>query len=228
MSPANEAEIYREIKEAIIQQKLRPNMQLVEDVIAESFGVSRTPVRNVLRRLAMEKLVTVIPYKGTFVACPSIEEAKEVFEMRRVLESAAIRKICHSLTEEQFDQLRLLSEEEHEMHRQGDFLGVLRISGDFHLKIAEMTGNDYCLRYLEELVSLTYVINAFYGKRMTFCNDHEQILTAIKQGDEDLAENLMVEHLKQIERSLDFDGMDVNPKSLGEIFKARETSDLKK
>ncbi len=98
MLQANEIEIYKAIKDAIIQQKLRPNMQLVEEVLADSFGVSRTPVRNVLRRLASEKLVTVIPYKGTFVACPSIHEAKEVFEMRRVLEAGAIRKVCRTLS----------------------------------------------------------------------------------------------------------------------------------
>ncbi|AJY74645.1 GntR family transcriptional regulator [Paenibacillus beijingensis] len=222
MSQANEAEIYREIKQAIIEQKLRPNMQLVEDVIAESFGVSRTPVRNVLRRLALEKLVKVIPYKGTFVSCPTVEEAKEVFEMRRVLEASAIRKLCHRLTDEQFQQLKQLLEEEHKIHIQGDMFGSLRITGDFHLKIAEMAGNFYYYRFLEELVSLTYVIIAFYGKRQTsFCHDHEQILLAIKQGDEHLAEQLIVEHLKQIETDLDFDDEHANPMNLSDIFKSR-------
>lgn len=222
MSQANEAEIYREIKRAIIEQKLRPNMQLVEDVIAESFGVSRTPVRNVLRRLAHEKLVTVIPYKGTFVSCPTIEEAKEVFEMRRVLEASAIRKLCHRLTDEQFQQLKLMLDEEHKLYIQGDVFGTLRITGDFHLKIAEMAGNFYYYRFLEELVSLTYVIIAFYGKRQTsFCHDHKDILMAIKEGKEQLAEHLIIEHLKQMEADLDFDDKHASPMNLSDIFKSR-------
>ncbi|MFC4766443.1 GntR family transcriptional regulator [Effusibacillus consociatus] len=230
MTQANEAEIYKEIKQAIIQQKLRPNIQLVEDVIAESFGVSRTPVRNVLRRLAYEKLVKIIPHKGTFVSCPTVEEAKEVFEMRRVLEADGIRKACSRLTEKQFQQLKSLLHEEHELHDKGDLLGALQISGDFHLKIAKIAGNSYYYRYLEELVSLTYVIIAFYGQRqqLTFCrdNEHEQILNAMKRQDEKLAERLMLEHLTHIEKNLDFDETFATPMSLADIFKVRVDSSL--
>lgn len=222
MIQSNEADIYKTIKQAILQQKLRPNMQLVEDVIAESFGVSRTPVRNVLRRLAYEKLVTIIPHKGTFVSCPAIADAKEVFEIRRVLEAAAARQACQRVDAEQIDRLYSLIEEEHEAHAQGDMFDVLQISGDFHLKIAEIAGNSYYIRYLEELISLTYVIIAFYGyKQLMYCssNEHMQILNAIRQKDESSAERLIVEHLTLIEQSLDFDEAEDVPTSLVDIFK---------
>lgn len=222
MSQANEADIYKAIKQAIIQQKLRPNMQLVEDVIAESFGVSRTPVRNVLRRLAYEKLVTIVPHKGTFVSCPAILDAKEVFEMRRVLEAAAIRQVCKRLDGDHFHRLQSLIDEEQEAHAAGDLFGVLQISGDFHLKIAEIAGNSYNHRYLEELISLTYVIIAFYGHKQSMCcssDEHAQILDAIKQRDEQAAQQLIVEHLNQIELSLDFDDTQAIPTSLADIFK---------
>ncbi|MFE5322757.1 GntR family transcriptional regulator [Paenibacillus sp. NPDC056579] len=221
MLQASEADIYRAVKDAIIEQKLRPNMQLVEDVLAESFGVSRTPVRNVLRRLAGEKLVTVIPYKGTFVSCPTIHEAREVFEMRRVLEAAAIKKVCGTLSEAQFQQLRSMLEEEHEAHRQGDPLGALRITGDFHLRIGELAGNYYYYRYLEELISLTYVIIAFYGlRKQVYCHDHGQILAVMKQGDALAAERLMVDHLKEIEASLEFEQTEGSANSLADIFRS--------
>lgn len=222
MIQSNETDIYKTIKQAILQQKLRPNMQLVEDVIAESFGVSRTPVRNVLRRLAYEKLVTIIPHKGTFVSCPAIADAKEVFEMRRVLEAAAARQACQRVDVEQIDRLLSLIEEEHEAHAQGDMFAVLQISGDFHLKIAEIAGNSYYTRYLEELISLTYVIIAFYGyKQLMYCSsdEHTQILNAIRQKDESSAERLIVEHLTLIEQSLDFDEAEDVPTSLVDIFK---------
>ena len=80
MTKGKEREIYRDIKLAITQHKLLPNSQLVEDALAEAFEVSRTPIRNVLRRLEMEKLVTVIPYRGAFVSCPSVDEAREVLK----------------------------------------------------------------------------------------------------------------------------------------------------
>jgi len=226
MIQSNESEIYKTIKQAILQQKLRPNMQLVEDVIAESFGVSRTPVRNVLRRLAYEKLVTIIPHKGTFVSCPAVTDAKEVFEMRRVLEAAAIRQACTRVNDEQLHRLQALIDEEQEAHTQGDMFGVLQISGDFHLKIAEIAGNSYYHRYLEELISLTYVIIAFYGHRQLMCcscDEHAHILSALQERDEQVAEQRLVEHLTLIEQSLDFDEAEEMPRSLTDIFKEVRT-----
>lgn len=221
MTHANEEKIYKDIKLAIIQQKLRPNMKLVEDEIAESFGVSRTPVRNVLRRLAYEKLLTIIPRKGTFVSCPTVEEAKEVFELRRALESVAVESACSNMTKDDYVKLKEMIDEEHNAHLHGDFYTTLYISGDFHLKIAEIAGNSYNYRYLEELTSLTYVIIALYGYRhLKLCGDdeHTLILEAIKKKDSSLAKKLIMEHLTQIEMHLDFADISSAPMSFSEIF----------
>ncbi|MFB5679198.1 GntR family transcriptional regulator [Paenibacillus terreus] len=220
--PASESEIYTAVKDAIIGQRLRPNMQLVEEDIAESFGVSRTPVRNVFRRLAAEKLVSVVPYKGTFVWCPTVIESKEVFEMRRVLEAAAIRQICGKLDEVERQHLTRMLEEELEANVRGDLFGALRISGDFHLRIAQMTGNSYYSKYLEELISLSYVIIAFYGgKKPTHCDHHKQILSAIERGDGQLAAELMTLHLQEVEDVLDYGGLWETPGTLADIFKPK-------
>lgn len=220
MLSTNEVEIYSAIKNAIIQQKLRPKMQIVEEVIAESFGVSRTPVRNVLRRLASEKLVTVIPYKGTFVSCPTPQDAKEVFEMRRVLEVAILGKVCRVLKEDHYEQLQAMLEEEMQAHKEGDVSSVLKITGDFHLRIAAMADNTYYSKYLEELISLTYVIIAFYGKaKQMYCHDHKRMLEAILKGDEVLAKQLLIDHLKEIEEALDFHDTYEPVLSLRDIFK---------
>ncbi|MDP4099258.1 GntR family transcriptional regulator [Paenibacillus sp. P96] len=220
--PASESEIYIAIKDAIIDQRLRPNMQLVEEDIAESFGVSRTPVRNVFRRLAAEKLVSVVPYKGTFVWCPTVSESKEVFEMRRVLEEAAVRRICRRLDEQDRQQLARMLEEELEANERGDLFRALRISGDFHLRIAQMAGNSYYSKYLEELISLSYVIIAFYGgKKPTRCDHHKQILNAIERGDGQTAAELMTLHLKEVEDGIDYGGLWETPSTMADIFKLK-------
>jgi len=222
MSYANEERIYKEIKLAIIQQKLRPNIKLVEDEIAESFGVSRTPVRNVFKRLAYEKLLTIIPNKGTFVSSPTVEEAREVFEVRRVLESTAIEQACRNLTGADSEQLKSMIEEEHDAHVREDYFATLSISMDFHLKIAEIAGNSIVHRYLEELSSLTYVIIALYGyKNLRLCrnDEHLSILEALKQRDRELTKQLVIEHLTHIEQSLDFEEGSAAPLSFSEIFK---------
>ncbi|RUS46030.1 GntR family transcriptional regulator [Cohnella sp. AR92] len=216
-----ENEIYKSIKQAIMEQKLRPNMQLVEEVIAESFGVSRTPVRNVVRRLAGEKLVTIIPYRGAFVSCPSIQEAKEVFETRRVIEEAAIRKACLYMNEERYGRLKELLDDEDKAQHEGDILGAIRVTGDFHLLLAEVSGNSYYARYLEELVSLTYVVIALYGEQKhKSCKDHRDILEAIREGDAEEAVRLMMEHLGEIEAALRFDQTEDRSLSLADIFRS--------
>ncbi len=219
MGSQQEQEMYQAIKLAIMEQKMRPNMQLVEEVLAESFGVSRTPVRNVVRRLAAEKLVTIIPYKGAFVSCPTIHEARQVFEMRRVIEVAVVRKVCENLTDTQYRLLAQLIQEEHQAQHDGQILEAIRITGDFHLRLAEASGNSYYHHYLEELVSLSYVIIALYGEQKTkCCDDHQQILNAIREGNVDTAERLMLEHLNEIEQELRFEEQYERPLSLTDIF----------
>lgn len=214
-----EQEIYQAIKQAIIDQKMRPNMQLVEEVLAESFGVSRTPVRNVVRRLAAEKLVTIIPYKGAFVSCPTIYEARQIFEMRRVIEVAVVHKLCQEFRNEQYARLNQLIKEEHKAQRDGRILEAIRITGDFHLKLAEASGNAYYHRYLEELISLSYVVIALYGEQKTkCCQDHQRILEAIRQGEALLAEQLMLDHLQEIEKELNFDEQHTRSLSLADIL----------
>lgn len=196
MEQLTETQICKEIKQAIMQRKLRPNTQLIEEVLAESFGVSRTLIRQALRRLAYEKIVRIIPNKGSFVACPTTEEAKEIFEVRTALEIQCIRMACQILTEEQIAQIALIIEEEKKAALAGNKFDSLQLSIDFHLKMAEFVGNSYLYRYLEELTSLVYVMVTFYGAENLFCGyeDHLKILEAVKLRDEDLASSLMLKH----------------------------------
>ena len=112
MEQVTETQICKEIKQAIMQRKLRPNTQLIEEVLAESFGVSRTLIRQALRRLAYEKIVRIVPNKGSFVACPTTEEAKEICEVRTALEVESTRLACQKITDEQITLIALLVEEE--------------------------------------------------------------------------------------------------------------------
>ncbi|WP_336781727.1 GntR family transcriptional regulator [Paenibacillus illinoisensis] len=218
MTKGKEREIYRDIKLAITQHKLLPNSQLVEDALAEAFEVSRTPIRNVLRRLEMEKLVTVIPYRGAFVSCPSVDEAREVFEMRRVIETSMVRKLCATVKPEQLVPIETLIREEHQASHEGDIVGALDVTVDIHLKLAELSDNYYYYHFLEELISLTSVIIALYGTDQSFCHDHVDLLAAIQQQDGEQSARIMTEHLWQIERSLNFTETAPNVLNFKEIF----------
>lgn len=218
MMNRKEKVIYQKLKKAIIQQSLQPNVQLVEKDLAEAFEVSRTPVRNVLRRLAYEKLVKIIENKGAFVSSFSEEEAKEVFEMRRIIESHATRKACDLYTQEQIQELHRMVKEEEELSDSADVYELVQRFGHFHLKIAEMGGNSYFYQYLQDLISMTNVIVGIYGNEMNTCSDHFDIYKAIKEGDKEFAERIILEHLNEIEENLDFKD-DKKAMSLTDIFK---------
>lgn len=218
---SKEVEIYKKIKQAIVHQKLRPNMQLVEKEIAKAFGVSRTPVRNVLRKLSYERLVKIIENKGAFVTWFSVDEAKEVFEMRRILEANAVRYACRLATEEQLHEFGIIVEDELKTYQDVDYIEAIKMSGEFHLKIAEFARNSYFYLYLEDLISQTSVIISIYGEshgKKSTCLHHHHIYNAIKQRDEDLAEKLVIEHLREIEDNLHFDEKPQIPASLADLF----------
>lgn len=214
-----EIEIYEKIKKAIIEQKLKPNVRLIENDLANAFEVSRTPIRNILRRLEYEKLIRIVKNKGAFVAGSTAEEAKEVFEMRRIIESSAIKKACRYSNENELLELESLIKEERKLTDETGSYCKAQLLGDFHVKIAEMGRNSYFVSYLEELISLTNMIVGVYGKSSQFCcSHHENIFEAIQNRDEELAESLVLDHLKEIEEDLYFPGEE-GENQLSTIFK---------
>jgi DNA-binding GntR family transcriptional regulator len=90
MNGASSAQVYEQIWSAIIDNSLPPATRLVEERLCEIFGVGRTRLRQVLQRLAHERVVTLMPNRGAMVAKPSVREAKEVFTARRVLEAGTV------------------------------------------------------------------------------------------------------------------------------------------
>lgn len=220
MQQVTETIIYKEIKQAILKRKLRPNTQLVEDVLAESFGVSRTLIRQALRRLSYEKIVNIVPNKGSFVACPSIEEAEQIINVRRALEIESARLVCKTITDQQINQLEKIINEERNFALAGNKFDSLQLALDFHIEMAEFTRNSYLYRYIEELASLVYVIVTFYGAENLFCGyeDHEEILNAIKQRDKQKTVNLTIKHFNKFDPT-DLDNGPQYSISLQEIFK---------
>ena len=104
--------IYQAVSSAIIEHRLQPGARLREDALAEVFGVSRTGIRKVLQRLAMDQLITLTPGKGASVTRPSAEEAREVFEARRLVEGGLMQPLAQVLDAKGVEQLRALAAQE--------------------------------------------------------------------------------------------------------------------
>lgn len=201
--------IYRGVYEAILEHRLPPGTRLAEDALGEIFGVSRTVVRKALFRLAHDKIVVIRPNRGAAVAAPSVEEARDVFDTRRTLERAVVRAAAASPDRTALDDLRRLTRAEETAHKDGDRSAVIRHSGDFHLRLADIAGNAVMADFLRELVSRTSLIIALYetaGPAACAAHEHMGLIDAIAAGDGARAASLMDAHLDDIEASLDLDG----------------------
>lgn len=208
-----ENEIYERMVGTILDHRLPPGTKLVEDRLATAFGVSRTRIRPVLVRLANEQIVTLTPNRGATVAQPTEGEAREVFEVRRMIEPTLIEYFIASAGPDDIETLTRCIAQEEEARRSGDMRRAVRLSGDFHLHIGNAAGQQTLGRILRELVSRTslilmaYSVNQNQGRidvTSCGCQEHRALLDAIRLRDQREAVRLMGEHLAQLESQLQF------------------------
>jgi len=198
--------ISERVLNAIWEHRLPPGTKLVEERLATIFGVSRTKIRQALARLAHDGILTISPNRGTFVSSPTTDEARQVFVARRLLEPALVRDLAAGMTKAQIARLRGCTAAEATARAANDRRAIIRLSGEFHILLADMSGNAFVLKMTRELCSLTCLIIALYDSPgITACPHHEHghLVDALEARDVDRAGALMREHLDHVERSLD-------------------------
>ncbi|ARP91854.1 GntR family transcriptional regulator [Bordetella genomosp. 9] len=201
---ANE-DIYRRLQQAVFEHRLLPGTRLVEDHLAEVTGSTRGRIRQVLARLAHENLVTLIPNRGAFIAKPTVEEAREVFAMRQLIEPSMADLLARAPKVSHIARLRAHVRQEAAARAAGDRAAIIRLSGAFHMLMAELTGNRILTRTLRELCAQTCLVITLYDKPNTpACpyHEHETMIDAIEAGDGAQAAALMRHHLQHIEATL--------------------------
>lgn len=203
-----EDEIYERMVDTIRNHRLPPGTKLVEDRLATAFGVSRTRIRPVLVRLANERIVTMALNRGASVAQPDEAEAREVFEVRRLIEPTLVARFVGEAGPADIAQLDQCIADEEAARAAGDLRRAVRCSGDFHLLIAGVSGQRTLDRILRELVSRTSLVLMAFASRPQAegcgCIAHRALLAAIRLRDAEAAARLMLEHLVQLEAQLQF------------------------
>jgi DNA-binding GntR family transcriptional regulator len=192
--------IYRALRHAIIEQALRPGAKLPEDAIGERFGASRTIVRHALGQLAAEGLVELRRNRGAAVATPSWDEARDIFDVRVMLERLAVARLAGRLTREQTRQLSQHVDEEERARGNNEPLSI-RLATEFHILLAEMTGSPVLARYVSEVASRCGLTLALYSRpHSSECavNEHRAIIAALAGGDIASATKAMDEHLEAV------------------------------
>jgi DNA-binding GntR family transcriptional regulator len=215
------AAIYERIWTAIAERKLRPGTRLKEEQLSEIFGVSRARIRQALSALEHDGLVRIVPNRGAFVAEPTIEEARDVFFARSTIEGRLVERLSQAAGTEAISRMRAHVAEERAARERADFAAVVRLSGGFHLLIAELAGSRYLFEVLRDLVSRTSLITAMYQPRSgEDCgpDEHAAIVDLIALGDGEAAQRAMDAHLHHVESRLDLDASDDRPTDLRSIL----------
>lgn len=200
--------IVESITAAIVERRLMPGTKLAEQKIADIFRVSRTLVRQALNQLSRHKLVTLEPARGAFVARPSAEEARQVFEVRQLLESAMIRRLAAGISDAQVTVLRMHLRDERTALDRTDVAGRTRLLADFHVVLARMLGNDALAELVHDLLSRCSLISLMYQSADSAGHsfeEHVAIVDALARRDVRAAVRLMEQHLVNVERNLQLD-----------------------
>src|SRR6516225_9130036 len=138
---------------AILEHRLLPGTKLGEDEIGEIYGASRTLVRTALQQLAHEGIVSIEKNRGAFVSRPTPADAREVFEARRLIEPTIVDHAIDAVSPHWLERLQQHLAKEHAAETRGDARASVRLSGEFHRLVAEMSGHSIYLGFLKELIA---------------------------------------------------------------------------
>lgn len=218
----DEESIVDRIFEAVIEQRLPPGAKLSEAALCEAFGVGRMRVRRALLLLASRDIVDLQSNRGAFISSPTANQAREVFEARCAIEPNVARLAAARINADDIAQLQHHLAEEGGARREENRRKAIRLSGQFHVMLAEKSGNHVMVRMVKELVTRTSLIIGMYGAPGTSnCHDdeHRDVLDALSRADGDAAAQLMERHLAHIEHQVDLNGEPKRSIDLVELFK---------
>lgn len=207
-SEPDEGFIVERIYKAVMEQRLAPKTKLSEARLCETFGVGRMRVRRALLLLSSQGIIDLQSNRGAYVACPDKAEANDVFAARMLIEPPLVRQLAQNSGDV---ELALLTEHialEDAARNENERTEIIRLSGEFHTKLAQATGNKFISRMMRELVTRTSLIVGLFGSsENASCPDdeHSNILQAIKSKNPERAEQLLISHLKHIQGGLDME-----------------------
>ncbi|MDO5350020.1 MAG: GntR family transcriptional regulator [Lachnospiraceae bacterium] len=191
--------VFNTLRQAILKGELEPGERLMEIQLAERLGVSRTPIREAIRKLELEGLVLMIPRKGAEVAHISETSLREVLEVRRSLEELAIELACQRITEEEIQEVEAAETAFANAIRKGDAMNIAETDEHYHDVIYQATGNSRLVQILNNLREQMYRYRLEYikdaDKRQILIVEHEHILRALKSHNIAEAKSAVREHI---------------------------------
>jgi DNA-binding GntR family transcriptional regulator len=205
-----EETVYNNIKTAILSRKLAPGKQLVEHNLSNSLGVSRTPIRNAMKKLSLEGLVDIIPNRGAFVTNPTKEEMIQAYELRAKLEYLAVIQAMNSLTATDFRIIQQNLEKERIALYKRNSEEYVHYNKEFHISITQKCRNKFLNEFILRLINQTNIYLILFDD--FFSNpeqepyspdEHSTILTLIQNKDAENLKTALENHFKRAITSLE-------------------------
>ncbi len=196
--------VFENLREAILEGNLKPGQRLMEVQLAEQLGVSRTPVREAIRKLELEGLVVMLPRKGAYVADVSLKDVIDVLEIRASLEGLAAYLAADRISDEDIKKLETIMQDFNQGKDEFDVDTLLKKDVEFHECIFKATNNSRLHQLINSLweqvyrFRVTYISD--YDSTKNIINEHQLILDAIKERDSKLAKKYAQEHIEKAEQ----------------------------
>ncbi|NPV28823.1 MAG: GntR family transcriptional regulator [Firmicutes bacterium] len=198
--------VFDTLREAIINGTLRPGERLMEIQLAEELGVSRTPVREAIRKLELEGFVVMVPRKGAYVAGISLKDIADVFEVRASLEALAAGLAAERITEEELEELERILVRKAKIIEEGNLPSFVECDSRFHDTLYQVSRNQRLIQILsnlrDEIQRFRAVSLAYPGRMREALEEHRKIVEAIAERNAAQAQVLAWEHIENAENSL--------------------------
>lgn len=210
-SAQSAAEIAERLYRAILEHRIPPGTKLAEVRLAAIFSTTRARIRDALSQLAHERVVEIVLHHGASVAKPSVQEARDLFEARRLIEPFVIGKLITTLSDDKISALRRHLEAEEAARQHADRPRMIRLSNEFHVLLAALAGNTaltHAMRALSSQTCLTIGLYSSSTEQSCRADEHSAIVQAIVQGDAQRANALVLEHFDHIEATLNLQDLD--------------------
>lgn len=200
--------IYQALMTAIVEHQLPPGSKLPEEALSEVFGVSRTGIRKVLQRLAAVQMVTLTPKRGAQVATPGVEEARDIFRTRSLIECANLPQVLAHCQGPHLAALEKINRQEQLAHASHDGSAAIRLSAAFHIQLQAISGNQVLTEMVTRLSQRSSLVVAAYGapwQRGCRCDDHDRLLDLLRNKALEPLTDALQHHFEHIVASLHFE-----------------------
>ena len=198
--------VFEHLREAIVKGVLAPGDRLMEVQLAEEMGVSRTPVREAIRKLELEGFVVMVPRRGAYVSDLSVKDVVETYEIRSALEALAAGLAADRITDDEVGELERILDQVGESLQKNDLLRSISLDEAFHDVLYRASHND---RLAQIINNLREHIQRFRrtslstpGRMGAVYEEHKKIAEAIAEHNAELAEQLAREHIANAEKAL--------------------------